>query len=319
MIETPHEPGSDQSSEVINTRALPNVWISAAVLCVPPTPKWDDRADWIPALGGSLHPVMPNIIADTFPCALSLAVHVRVQGSGDAKIQVSVADAEGAALVWGSGTNEAASREVNPRFFPLPRYAFIACRALQVVLPAIIFPAPGWFRMLVRLTSLGEERELQLIPLPLVVMPTKLKDPPPTEVSRSDLRHVVRELDTQLTPDARRVLRLAAAEARRFNRRSIDLPHLVIAVRRLLGQASGLPPVAALREAQERVSGLPMSRSAGGAMHLSPDAADFLRRLAHSSDVLGAPQLLQALLRADYSVEQLFSAVRSPTKPTQHS
>src|SRR5437764_406098 len=46
-------------AQPVATGLLPAAWLSAVLLCAPPTPAAEDRADWRPAAGGPLHPLQP--------------------------------------------------------------------------------------------------------------------------------------------------------------------------------------------------------------------------------------------------------------------
>lgn len=270
-----------------------HLWISAAILSSAPTPKRRDRAEWTYALGGPVHPVHQLITAATFPFSLPLALHVRVQGTGEAHLAVWVADDTGSVLSWGGDNSEPASRSVSL----MPDDGWASEWATNLLLPDVRFPGPGQFTVVVGLSARPElDGDLATIRLPLEVTKRGQAAISQRQQLGLGLAKLLDELGEHLTPQGRRVLRFATAESRRLNSSIISTRHLLIALRRVLGRKSDLPPTAALRDATEQSLGLSFPPFGRRSMHLTPAAADLLRRAAaRATGSIDADGLLQTL------------------------
>src|SRR6185369_5016313 len=117
------------------------------------------------------------------------------------------------------------------------------------VLPDVRFRQPGRYAAIVGIgTASGETADLDRVRVPFAVWtPDKVAGQLGQPLD-TGLDALIEELGRKLSPDAQRVLRFAAVEARRLGRGSIYADHLLVALGRVLGPRSGLSRPALLRD-----------------------------------------------------------------------
>lgn len=267
-------------------------YIHAVILCSAPGARSRAEADWRWAPGWPIHPINPFVVARRFPLDVTLAFYIRFHRSREALLSVTVVDEASRALAWGDGKLEPATLDVS---VPRADTEWPAEEGYYVILPCVQFASAGRFSALTRVET---RAGLELDAVATTIEVAALREP--VEIA-SGARRTVRlaavetELPAPLGPQGTRVLRLAAAEARRLGHGHVGTEHIVIALRRVLGSRSGLPSTNLLREAVEQIDGMyasPPPRMQMGvtpaAMRLLHDAAARAPAGANASDLLAA-------------------------------
>jgi len=206
-----------------------------------------------------------------------------------AEMQVWVEDEAGALVRWGGGT-EPATHGI--KFTPNPA-SFAAAWgktwlasewARTVTLPAVALAHDGDYAVVAQLVaSAASGSPLGVIRLPVCVrVPADGADRPGRDgAPPGSLAGVTEELGDRLGAEGRRLLRLAATEAQRLCAPGgVNLNHLVIALRRRLGAASGLPGVKQLREASEQADGVAFPSAEPRRTFVTPGLVRLLRTVA---------------------------------------
>lgn len=296
----------------------PHIWISSVLLCAAADAPAGGQAEWRWAIGGPLHPLRPLVAADRFPHRITLAIHVRLQRSGDgfadAQLAIWLEDIASTPLRWGGTSTNQAVRHVSVP----PPYSGVSEWAQTLILPSVEFPVAGHFRIRAGLTAAPPAvADIGAVTLPMVAVNTSPRQRATDEAATErDLHNVLVELGSHFAPEVHRALRVAVSEARRLNHTSVDTGHLWIALRRILGKKSGLPRAELLREAVEQLEGLYSLRQRERPM-LMPTLVRDLREVARGvSGPLDAARLLRAL-EADPDVDRsvVVEAVRLASRP----
>ncbi len=311
--------------------------MAATILCSAPRPTRDDQIDWRWAPGGPIHPVRPIVYARTFPHAVTLAFHIRIEAEGgtrsvsqwesapgepgvvEAALTFEIVDGSGVRVSWGRSSRASRFR----KSVSIPVIADEpASWAVTAIIPLVSFPRAGTYSAIAHLTSDPSDTG-DLPPVRLGLRAEMVTASPPADDRPTRQLVSLRQLDAEfgsgLSTDARRALRLAVAEARRLNTVSIGTQHLLIALVRLVGSRSGLPPPAVLRDATEQVDGLLLQLPAGEQPRLTPAAEAFIRETALAGrepiDAAGLLRALMATKRGSHAViveEALLLAERAP-------
>lgn len=258
-----------------------NLWLSSAIYCSPPLSASPARAHWSYATGGPIHPIRSYVSGVSFPLAWTMAVHIRVQGTGQGELSVNVADENGSALEWGTGFRGPARRAIRLTSEPdrIPdEYA------ATVVLPKVSIPHPGDFEILVTLSSSGRQDYIDRIALKVRAFQAGHASDIPEDWRARDIKNLLRDLGPRLAPDLARAFRLAGAESRRLGHAYCGYDHLTIGLRQVLGDASGLPRTRLLREALEGKIGLNPPPLWRRDINVTPYLAKWLRAAAISEE-----------------------------------
>jgi hypothetical protein len=227
----------------------------------------------------------------SFPVDLPLAIHVRVQGTGEGHLSVWMEDEAEQRLQWSDGGTE-------PARFPvtlLQTGDTLLEFANTLVIPGVRFNSPGRYRAVIQLASEPNAApDLGSVQVPLSMFsPRQL--PQIGQPEDPTLDSLLQELQGKLSVDVRRALRYAGVEARRLGRGSIFVDHLLIALGRTLGPRSGLARVDVLRDIVEMSTGLYAPFVGRRDIRVSAPLAQLIRNAAASSG-LGAPGLMRTVL-----------------------
>jgi hypothetical protein len=281
-----------QTEPVAPGRLAARMWITTALLCAAPITE-ATRRTWRFSPGGPLHPLKPTVASASFPAELPLAIHLRVQGTGEGQLTVWMEDEQGEHLQWNDGSAE-------PVRFPvtlLQSGDALLEFANTLIIPGVRFPGPGRYRAVVQLGSQANaEPDLDALHVPLTMF-TPRQLPQLGQAEDPSLDSLLQELRGKFTVDVRRALRYSAVEARRLGRGSIFVDHLLIALGRTLGPRAGLARVEVLRDIVEMSTGLYAPFVGRREIRVSEPLAQLIRNSATNAEgALGAPGLMRAVL-----------------------